>query len=105
MGTEWAILFAPADTGVLEHADGITDKSVNEIVVGIFEQTPSAQKDLAAYQKKVLRHEIVHAFFYECGLAECSGSTDVWAQNETMVDFIARQHSKLHAIFEKAGAL
>ena len=105
LGTDYSIIFAPADTGALEKADGITDESVKKIIVGIFEPTATSVEDLGVYQKKILRHEIVHAFLFESGLAECSGATDAWAHNETMIDWIARQHSKLHVVFEKAGAL
>ena len=105
LGTDWHIIFAPADEGKLATSDGICDNSVKKIYVGIFPETETTQENLAEYQKKVMRHEIVHAFFYECGLADSSGSVEAWAQNEAMVDWIARQHHKLHATFEKAGAL
>ena len=105
LGSDWAIYFAPEGTGDLKDMDGLADASINCIVVGIFKPQEGSVSDLDAYQKKVLRHEILHAFFYESGLAECSGSTEAWAQNETMIDWIARQHSKIHAVFEKAGAL
>ena len=36
----------------------------------------------------VLRHEIMHAFFYECGLMK-------YADDELLVDFIAMQFNKL----------
>ena len=51
------------------------------------------------------RHEIVHAFLLESGLAECSGDTDCWAQNEAMVDWFARQGQKIYAAWLEAGAL
>ena len=50
---------------------------------------------------KVKRHEIIHAFLFESGLAENSA----WAQNEEMVDFFAIQFPKLLKAFETAGAL
>lgn len=105
LGTDWHIIFAPADVGRLATADGITDDSVKKIIVGIFPITDNTQEDIAVYQRKVLRHEIVHAFLYESGLSCNSNSVDCWASNEEMIDWIARQHNKLHAAFEKAGAL
>lgn len=105
LGTEWHIIFAPADVGKLSDKDGLCDNSVKKIYVGIFPVTEDTQEDLGAYQHKVLRHEIVHAFLYESGLAESSYYNGAWAHNEEMVDWIARQHNKLHAAFEKAGAL
>lgn len=105
LGTEYNIIFMPADTDRLTDADGLIDETVKEIMVGIFEPTETSVKDLDAYQRKVIRHEITHAFFCECGLAESSGKVNAWAHNEEMVDWIARQHNKLHAAFEQAGAL
>lgn len=52
-----------------------------------------------------LRHEIVHAFLSECGLNECSGETDCWARNETMVDWFARMGERIYRAWEAAGAL
>lgn len=41
----------------------------------------------------VLRHEITHAFFYECGLA-------CYANDETLVDFLALNLYKLKHTIE-----
>lgn len=62
-------------------------------------------EDMEEYVKKVLRHEIVHAFFFESGLHECSGQAEAWASNETMVDWIARQGPKIYKAWEEVGAL
>lgn len=50
------------------------------------------------YKKEVLRHEIIHAFFFESGLIE-------YSDNENIVNFIAVQFPKLLDIFKKVGAL
>ncbi len=47
------------------------------------------------------RHEIIHAFLFESGLAENSE----WAQNEEMVDFFAIQFPKLMEVFKNADAI
>lgn len=61
---------------------------------------------IAAAQKETLRHEIVHAFFSESGLADSSFSYDgAWAKNEEMVDWIALQGPKLYAAWQEAGCL
>ena len=108
LGETYSILFADSDKDnrlTAASADGITDYSIKEIVVGYFEPDGTSLADLGEYQRKVIRHEIVHAFLYESGLAECSGSVDSWATNEEMVDWIARQHSNLHKAFKEAGCL
>ena len=47
---------------------------------------------------ETLRHELIHAFFFESGLVEYGG-------DETLVDFIAQQFPKLQQIFNEAGCL
>ena len=107
LGTDYKILFVQENDKrlVSRNADAITDESVNELVIAYFEPDDGSLKDLDAYQKKLIRHEIVHAFLFESGLAECSVYVNGWAQNEEMVDWIARQHIKIHDAFAKAGAL
>lgn len=105
LGTDYSIKFMPEGVGLLATRDGATDESIKEIIVGIFPATEDSIADLGTYQRKVLRHEIIHAFLFESGLGDCSVSTGAWATNEEMVDWIAKQHNKLHAAFEQAGAL
>lgn len=61
---------------------------------------------VAEAQKETLRHEIVHAFFDESGLAGSSNSSEnAWARNEEMVDWIAMQGPKIYAAWQQAGCL
>ena len=56
--------------------------------------------------KQTIRHEIVHAFLSESGLAESSAQySGGWATFEEMVDWIAIQAPKMHQAFVDAGAL
>ena len=84
-------------------ADGFCDDSAKEIFVDSLEKIDKscAKKNLESYKKKVLRHEITHAFLSESGLAECSD----WATNEEMVDWIARQGPKLMDAWSSAKCL
>lgn len=87
----------------LKDSDGYCDWTTKEIVVE--REIKGNLGDKPAYVRKVLRHEIVHAFLVESGLHECSGSTDAWAANEAAVDWIARQGQKIYKAWEQAGAL
>lgn len=61
---------------------------------------------IIACHKETVRHEIVHAFFNESGLQECSLNYDgAWARNEEMVDWLALQIPKIYKAFEQAGCL
>lgn len=92
-----------AENERLRDCDGYCDWTTKEIVV--CREAQGTLGDMESYIRKVLRHEIVHAFLLESGLHECSGETDAWAANETMVDWIARQGQKIHEAWKKAGAL
>ena len=88
---------------LLVASDGYCDPSVQRIVVDDMtaaEGDVDAKKDLAGYVKKVLRHELIHAFLAESGLSDNS-----WGENEEIVDWIAIRFPKLLAAFGEAGAL
>ena len=87
----------------LKNCDGYCDWTTKEIVVE--REVHGTLGDMDIYVRKVLRHEIVHAFLLESGLHESSGGVDAWAANETMVDWIARQGQKIYAAWKEAGAL
>ena len=106
MGTDVRVEFRkPADDKKLSNADGYYDHSVGLIVVLIPEPDENTVENLERYQKKVLRHELTHAFLYESGLAVNSGSSDAWANNEEMVDWFAIQAPKIFRVFQKEGLL
>lgn len=104
LGTQYTILVIDkADYRYDREADGWCDAISKEILIFNFEQSPESLKDLVAYQKKVLRHEIIHAFLYESGLWQNSRESNCWAKNEEMVDWIAIQEPKIHKAFLEAG--
>lgn len=79
----------------LKNCDGYTDFSIKRIVVADFERDESSVEDLEWYKKKVIRHELVHAFIHESGLAEnCS-----WARDEVLTDWVAMQFEKMLGVF------
>lgn len=107
LGTDYKMRFVADGTDRLGDfaADGYVDTTIKEIVIGHFKPDNRSMQDLDTYQKKVMRHEIIHAFFYESGLWNNSADVSGWAINEEMVDWLAIQHSKLHTAFEKAGGI
>ena len=104
LGTEYKIIIVDeGDYRYAKEADGWCDTQAKEILLSNFTQCMDSVKDLVAYQNKVLRHEIIHAFLYESGLWQSSMSCGGWAKNEEMVDWIAIQEPKLHKAFKEAG--
>ena len=104
LGTEYTITEeSKSDNELLDCRDGYTDWTTKEIVVA--REQDGNLADMEAYIREVIRHEIVHAFFFESGLADCSNQSYVWAQDEQMVDWIARQGQKIYKAWQEAGAL
>ncbi len=88
----------------MENMDGFCDETTKEIVVETYEGAdgkPGVKGQLDIQRKKNIRHEIVHAFLFECGLAENSP----WAQNEELVDWIAIQGPKIWKAWQEADAV
>lgn len=109
LGSEWTILFGTeSQFPNLKGNDGYTDSSIRCMVIddmSASENDVAAKKDMASYQKQVIRHEIVHAFMFESGLDSCSESHNHWAINEEMVDWFAIQLPKIIDACREALAL
>jgi hypothetical protein len=106
LGTKWTIKCDSEENDpALEGSDGYCDNSIKTIVIRNLEKSQYSLKDLEAYTKKVLRHEIVHAFLFESGLAMNSSESESWATNEEMVDWIAIQGPKIYSAWKDASAL
>ena len=102
LGTKYVVKEQSAsENTMLENCDGYCDWTTKEIVVE--REMVGTLGDMDTYIHKVVRHEIVHAFLFESGLAEAS--TDAWAKNEEMVDWLARQGQKIYEAWEKAGVV
>ena len=85
----------------LENCDGYCDHTTKTIVIDtfkIYEGQPGTLENLDAYEKKVIRHELVHAFLFESGLSACS-----WAKDEEIVDWIAAQFPKMMKVFKEVN--
>lgn len=102
LGTEYTIFERKRHKDAhLNDKDGYCDDSVKEIVTALLEAEPDSKKDLGAVRKKILRHEITHAFLCESGLS-CNSE---WAENEELVDWIAIQGPKIYKAWQEAGAV
>ena len=113
LGTEYTVAVKKYDEDeVFERRsiDGYCDSWTNQIVVcdmstykGWEHEPPET---IQAAQKEVLRHEIVHAFFDQSGLADSALNPDMaWAKNEEMVDWFAPQGPKIYKAWQEAEAV
>lgn len=90
--------------------DGYCDSYTKQIVVcdmTTYKGWENEEKETCAQcQKQTVRHEIVHAFFYESGLDASSNAIDgPWAKNEELIDWLAIQGPKIYSAWKEAGAL
>lgn len=100
LGTAYTVVETDRQTDKrLCGCDGFCDKTSKEIVI----TTEAEDSDLADwgwYRNKVLRHEIIHAFFFESGLCE-NFENKPWGIMETLVDWFAIQYPKIKKIFDE----
>jgi len=105
LGTPYEIMEqSEKENPKLKEASGLCEQYSKKIILNASLREPSDEwtvEDAETYRKKVLRHEIIHAFLTESGLSVESE----WAENEEMVDWFAIQFEKLYRAFGEAGAL
>lgn len=104
LGTEYTIeVLSKSDDSALKSCDGYCDHSVHKIVVASKDEDCDLG-DFEKYQRKVLRHEIIHAFHFESGLAE-NLENKPYGFTETLVDWFAIQSPKIYKVFKELDIL
>jgi len=108
LGTDYTIQVKKREEDkTLEECDGYTDWTVHTICVIDPEKEKGCVENLDVYKKKVLRHEITHAYFIESGLMDHTNQSEYGGgtNDEQMVDWIAIQGPKLFNSWKEAGCL
>lgn len=90
--------------------DGYHDGPTKLMVVCDLATHPSYRFESSAHKasamKEIARHEVVHAFLFQSGLAEsCLEYGKGWATNEEMVDWFALQGPKIYAAWKQINAI
>ena len=108
LGETWTIAIVPTSTDKrLNDCDGFCDKTSRCILVDDFSMCDNYDMDnRQAHVCQNIRHEIIHAFLFESGLAGDS----VWhvqgqEHPEQTVDWIAYQFPKMLKAFQTVGAI
>lgn len=107
LGSEWRLFIGDsAEFPYLEDMDGYTDKTERFIVVS----KPGEDCQLADYQwyqKKIIRHEVIHAFLFESGLHEnmSPGISQSGGHPELLVDWVAVQFPKILKVYQELDVL
>jgi hypothetical protein len=112
LGTEYKIIVKDYDEEESFERRGICgfcDRYAKEIIVCDMKTydgwDKEDEKTIEAAQKSTLRHEIIHAFLFESGLAENSCNIDAWATNEEMVDWFALQGLRIYNAWQETNAI
>lgn len=105
LGTKYDLIYRDKKIDpALDKLSGYCDETVKKCIVtdmSTMEDDPQNKERLDLLQNKIARHELIHAFLFESGLAECSE----WARNEEMVDWFAQQSPKIFKAFQGAKVL
>lgn len=108
LGTQYTISFVErSKDNLLKKSDGYCDYTNKKIVVCDIsnEKENYEVENLNYLTKKILRHELIHAFLFESGLAHNSNDVESWAVNEEMVDWISFQFSKMYKVFKELDCM
>lgn len=113
LGTEYKIIKKTLEENTkFEFCDGYCDPYTKKIHIREYTDVEIASQQLPygdrkAAQRKVLRHEILHAMFFESGLWH-NGifiQDEAWNMNEEMIDWFAIQTPKIYKVYEELGIL
>lgn len=104
LGTEYSMEFCNMDDDpLLKKNDGYMDHSTKKIV--ICNKVDGCEiKDFESYQKKVIRHEIIHAYFEESGLS-VNVENPLMGVPEIYIDWFAIQAPKIYKTYAELGVL
>ena len=82
------------------NANGLAELYDKKLIINERSCKPTEETydNLEAYARKVIRHEIVHAFFHESGLMD-------YSNDEMLVDWMALQLPKVLKAFKEADCL
>ncbi len=108
LGTKYTVHVRTEESDeTLKQCDGYCDHTNHEIVLRDHSvREPGDVSDLQAYEHRVLRHEIIHAFLFESGLgADATYSQERETHPEMLVDWFARQAPKIYKAYQAAGII
>jgi hypothetical protein len=108
LGSEWELFERTrAEDEKLNGCMGYSDHTLKHLVA----LNPEGAKedfcnsDAEFEKRRIIRHEIIHAFLYESGLSYDAVAVNNWACNCEMIDWFAIQAPKIYAAFATVGCL
>lgn len=102
-GVDWTIRIVPADDDRLKNsieANGVCESYTKEVFVRDYteQNDPKQYLNIEMYVKKVIRHELIHAFFFE------TAHQSIY-EDETITETLAQTLPKLAKIMEEADLM
>lgn len=99
LGTEYEIIEQTEEQNPkLRNNNGLCEIYSHRIILNAdIQEDELSYENLQEFKKRVLRHEIIHAFFAESGLR---GNSE-YAENEELVDWIAIQFPKINKVLQQ----
>ena len=105
LGTEYQVLIqSEEENPKLKDCNGLCEQYSKKIILSDFKESendPMLVENFQAFKNKILRHEIIHAFFGESGLRSQSN----YAENEELIDWLAIQSPKIFEAFKELDVL
>ena len=101
LGTEYEVIEqSKAENQKLDGANGLCEIWAKKIVLDseMIAPQPNLVDSPELLKKKVLRHEIIHAFFIESGMLD-------YCSDETLTDLLAFQVPKMVKVMQDADCL
>lgn len=99
LGTEYKIIEQTEEQNPkLRNNNGLCEIYSHRIILNAdIQEDELSYENFQEFKKRVLRHEIIHAFFAESGLR---GNSE-YAENEELVDWIAIQLPKINKVLQQ----
>ena len=101
LGQEYNIVFVnEKENPKLEllEANGLAELYSKELIINseIDDGDKRTYNSINLFENKVIRHEIIHAFFHESGMSN-------YCSDEILVEWIAQQIIKMNKAFKEVG--
>ena len=99
LGTEYEIIKqTETENPKLKNSNAICEIYAHKIILNAnIEEDEMSYENFQAFKDRVVRHEIIHAFFAESGLR----TNSEYAENEELVDWIAIQFPKIEEVLKQ----
>lgn len=104
LGKTYQIYYLPEEVDKeLEDKYGYADQVETKVVIdtSVIDDCKNDKRRALELLKRTLRHEIVHCYFFECGLDDQTP----FARNETLIDWLALKLPDIFSNMKQKGLL